>query len=46
MMRPKRPRSLSCRRNAWFSRDYDSARYKLDIAIDAAIGSIDIDWVD
>lgn len=34
------------RGDAWFSRDYDSAAHKLDIAIDAAIGSIDIDWVD
>lgn len=37
---------MTKRGNAWFSRDYDSARYKLDIAIDAAIGSIEIDWVD
>lgn len=34
------------RGNTWFSRDYESATHRLDIAIDAAIGSIDIDWVD
>jgi uncharacterized protein DUF2154 len=34
------------RGNAWFSRDYESATHRLDIAIDAAIGSINIDWVD
>lgn len=34
------------RGNAWFSRDYEAAPHKLEIAIDAAIGSIRIDWVD
>lgn len=34
------------RGDAWFSRNYDQARYKLDIALDAALGSIDIEWMD
>lgn len=34
------------RGDAWFSRNYDQARYKLDIALDAALGSIDIVWMD
>ena len=34
------------RGNAWFSRGYDDARYKLDIDIDAAIGSIEVEWID
>lgn len=34
------------RGGAWYSRDYEGARHKLDIEIDAAIGSVDIDWVD
>lgn len=34
------------RGRAWFSRDYDDARHKLDISIDAALGSIDVEWFD
>ena len=34
------------RGNAWFSRGYDQAPRKLNIQIDAAIGSIDVDWID
>lgn len=34
------------RGNAWYSRGYDDARVKLDIEIDAAIGSIDVVWID
>jgi hypothetical protein len=33
------------RGNAWFSRNWESARYKLDLSIDAALGSIDIEWI-
>lgn len=34
------------RGNAWYSRGYEQARNKLSIDIDAAIGSIEIDWID
>lgn len=37
---------MTRRGNAWYSRSWDSARYKLDISIDAALGSINIDWID
>jgi hypothetical protein len=34
------------RGNAWYSRNYDQARYKLDVSVHAAIGSIAVDWID
>jgi hypothetical protein len=34
------------RGNAWYSRNYAQAQYKLDISIHAAIGSIEVDWID
>jgi hypothetical protein len=34
------------RGNAWFSSNYSGARVRLDISIDAAIGSIAVEWVD
>ncbi|HEU0051626.1 MAG TPA: LiaF domain-containing protein, partial [Longimicrobium sp.] len=34
------------RGGAWYSRNYEGAAIHLDISIDAALGSIDIDWVD
>lgn len=34
------------RGNAWYSRGYDEARTKLDIEIDAALGAIEVEWVD
>lgn len=34
------------RGNAWYSRGYDQAPRKLNIQIDAAIGSIGVDWID
>ena len=34
------------RGNAWYSRNYAQARYKLDISIHAAVGSIEVDWID
>jgi N-terminal domain of toast_rack, DUF2154/Cell wall-active antibiotics response 4TMS YvqF len=34
------------RGRAWFSRDYDDATRKLNISIDAALGSIDVQWFD
>lgn len=37
---------MTRRGDAWYSRGYDQARYRLDISIDAAVGSIEIDWVD
>ncbi len=37
---------MTKRGNAWYSRSYDRAPRKLNIQIDAAIGSIDVDWID
>ena len=34
------------RGNAWYSRNYEQARYRLDISIHAAIGSVEVDWID
>lgn len=34
------------RGNAWYSRNYGQARYKLDLSIHAAVGSIEVDWID
>ncbi|HEX2205862.1 MAG TPA: hypothetical protein VHG91_21285 [Longimicrobium sp.] len=34
------------RGNAWYSRGYDEAAVKLDMEIDAALGSIEVEWVD
>jgi hypothetical protein len=34
------------RGNAWYSRNYDQARHKLDVSIHAAIGSVAVDWID
>lgn len=34
------------RGNAWYSRGYERAARKLDIRIEAALGSIEIDWID
>jgi hypothetical protein len=34
------------RGNAWYSRNYDQAPYKLDISIHAAVGSVGVDWID
>jgi hypothetical protein len=34
------------RGNAWYSRGYEQAPRKLDIQIDAAIGSIAVEWID
>jgi hypothetical protein len=32
------------RGNAWYSRNYDQARYRLDLEVAAALGSIEVDW--
>jgi len=32
------------RGNAWYSRDYEQARYRLDLDINAALGSITVEW--
>jgi len=37
---------MTKRGDAWYSRGYEAARYKLDISINAAIGSINVDWID
>ena len=34
------------RGNAWYSRNYEQARYRLDISIHAAVGSVEVDWID
>jgi hypothetical protein len=34
------------RGNAWYSRNYDQAQYKLDVSIHAAVGSVEVDWID
>jgi hypothetical protein len=34
------------RGDAWYSRGYERAPRKLDIQIDAALGSIDVEWID
>jgi len=34
------------RGNAWYSRNYGQARYRLDVSIHAAVGSIAVDWID
>ena len=34
------------RGNAWYSRNYEQARHKLDVSIHAAVGSIEVDWID
>ncbi|MFL5386107.1 MAG: LiaF domain-containing protein [Longimicrobiaceae bacterium] len=34
------------RGDAWFSRNYAQARHKLDISIHAAVGSVEVDWID
>lgn len=34
------------RGNAWYSRGYDQARYRLDVSIHAAVGSVEVDWID
>ena len=34
------------RGDAWYSRNYDQARIKLDIAVHAAVGSVEVDWID
>lgn len=40
------PAGMVRRDGAWYSRNWDSARYKLTVKIDAALGSIDVQWMD
>lgn len=40
------PTGMTRRGDAWYSNGYDSAAFKLDLSINAAVGSIDIDWID
>ncbi|HEX7243192.1 MAG TPA: hypothetical protein VF263_23105 [Longimicrobiaceae bacterium] len=37
---------LTKRGGAYYSRNWESARHRLTIDVDAAMGSIDIDWID
>jgi hypothetical protein len=34
------------RGDAWYSRSWDGARDRLTVRIDAALGSIDVQWID
>ncbi len=34
------------RGNSWYSRGYERAARKLDVEIDAAIGSVEVEWID
>lgn len=40
------PAGMVRRDGAWYSRNWESARYKLTVKIDAALGSIDVQWMD
>lgn len=40
------PAGMVRRDGAWYSRNWDEARYKLTVRIDAALGSIDVQWMD
>ncbi|HSU12593.1 toast rack family protein [Longimicrobium sp.] len=40
------PTGMVKRGDAWFSNGYESSQFKLDLSINAAVGSIDIDWID
>jgi hypothetical protein len=40
------PSGMVRRGDAWYSRGYDQARYRLDLSISAAMGSIDVEWID
>jgi hypothetical protein len=40
------PTGMVKRGDAWYSNNYDSSPYRLDLSINAAVGSIDIDWID
>jgi len=40
------PSGMVHRGDAWYSRNYDQARIKLDIAVHAAVGSVEVDWID
>jgi hypothetical protein len=40
------PTGMVKRGDAWYSNGYDASAFKLDLSINAAVGSIDIDWID
>jgi hypothetical protein len=40
------PSEMVKRGDAWFSKNYDASRYRLDLELDSAVGSVDVDWVD
>jgi hypothetical protein len=40
------PTEMVKRGDAWFSKNYDSSRYRLDLELASAVGSVDVDWVD
>jgi hypothetical protein len=39
------PAGMVRRDGAWYSRNWDTARYRLTVNIDAALGSIDVQWM-
>lgn len=40
------PAGMVRRGDAWYSRNWDSARYRLTVRIEAALGSINVQWMD
>ena len=40
------PGGMVRRGDAWYSRDWDTAEHRLTVQIDAALGSIDVQWMD
>ena len=40
------PAGMVRRGDAWYSRNWDSARYRLTVRIDAALGAINVQWMD
>jgi hypothetical protein len=39
------PAGMVRRGDAWYSNNWDSARYKLTVQVDAALGSVDVEWM-
>ena len=39
------PAGMVRRGDAWYSDNWDTARYKLTVQVDAALGSVDVEWM-
>jgi hypothetical protein len=39
------PAGMVRRGDAWYSNNWDSARYRLTVQVDAALGSVDVQWM-